>query len=106
MIVMNLSFGVSRLNETPHEHERRVRDLAPAAVDRERVTAIGDLDDFGHAAIALLALERRVRDRPWDRVVLLAGDDQQRPALRVLGVDLRLGPWIEVGGRGLKEGRP
>lgn len=64
---------------------------------------IGDLDDLGHALVALLSLERRVRDRPWDRVVLLAGDDQQRPAFWVLGVDFRLGPRVEIGGRGLKE---
>jgi len=89
------SFRVSRLNETPHEHERRVRDLAPATVDRERVTAIGDLDDFGHALLRCWRLNERVRDRPWDRVVLLAGDDQRGRA-QVLGVDLRLGPWIEL----------
>ena len=76
-------------DEAVEERERRVGDLPPAAVDRERVAAVRDLDDLGHALVALLLLERRVRDRPRDGVVLLAGDDQERPALGVLRVDLR-----------------
>src|SRR4051812_31641033 len=66
------------LDEAPNERERRVGDLAPAAVDRERVPAVLDLDDLGHALVVLLLLVRGVRDRPRDRVVLLAGDDQER----------------------------
>jgi hypothetical protein len=32
----------SGLNEAPDERERRGRDLSPAALDRERVSAAGD----------------------------------------------------------------
>jgi hypothetical protein len=85
------------------ERERRVSDLSPAAVDDERVPAVGHFDDLGDSHIALLALERRVRDRPRDRVVFFAGDDQQRSAHRVLGVDFGLRPRVQVGGRGLEE---
>src|ERR1700761_3496856 len=84
----------SRLGESLHEVQGGVGDLAPAAVDRERVPAVGYLDDLGHPWVALLALERGVRDGPRHGVVLLAVDDQQRPSLRILGVDLRLGPGI------------
>ena len=66
----------------------------------------GHLGDLGHALVALLLLVGGVGDRPRDRVVLLAGDDQQRPAVGVLAVDLRLGPRVEVGGGGLEERRP
>ena len=93
------------LDEAPEECERRVGDVSPAAVNGQRVPAIGDRDNLSNADIPLLALERRVRDLPRNRVVLLARDDQQRPALRALDVDIRLRPWVEVGGRGLKDGR-
>src|SRR5262245_44105228 len=79
-----------RLGEALDELERGVGDLAPAAVDRQRVSAVRDLLDLGHALVALLPLERRVGDRPGDGVVLLAVDDQQRPAVGVLRVRLRL----------------
>ena len=73
----------SRLSVAPdkaiEEGERRLGDFLPAAVDRERVAAARHLDDLGHALVALLLLERRVRDRPGDGVVLLAGDDQSGP---------------------------
>src|SRR5207245_7238901 len=42
----------SGLDETLHEGERRVGDFSPAAVDRERVPAVGHLDDLGHALVA------------------------------------------------------
>ena len=84
--------GVNPLNEPFDEPERRVGDLAPAAVDGERVAAALDLDDLGHARVALLVLVGGVGDRPGDGVVLLAGDDQQWATLRVVGVDFGLGP--------------
>ena len=65
----------------------------------------GDLDDLGHARVALLLLVRGVGDRPRHGVVLLAGDDQQRPAIGILGVHLGLGPRIEVGRGRLEERR-
>jgi hypothetical protein len=75
---------VSLLGEAPDERERGVGDLPPAAVNRQGVSAAWDLHDFSHAIISPLSLERRVRDRPRDRVVLLTGNDQQRAALRVI----------------------
>src|SRR6266511_3994305 len=97
---------VALLGEAPDERQRRVGDLTPAAVDGERVAALLDLDDLGHALVVLLLLVGRVRDRPWDGVVLLAGDHQQRATLWVPGVDLRLGPGVEVGRRGLEQRLP
>ena len=68
--------------------------------------AARDLPDLGHARVALLALVGSVRDRPGYGVVLLAVDDQQRAAVGVGGVDLSLGPGIEVGRRRLKQRKP
>src|SRR3954451_15731796 len=62
-----------------------------------------DLDDLGHGRVVLLLLERGVGDRPGNGVVLLAGDDQQRAAIGILGVDLGFGPGIQIRGRGLEE---
>ena len=61
-------------------------------------------DDLGHALIALLILVGGVRDRRGDRVVLVPGDDQQGSAVGVLGIDLRLGPGVEVFGCRLEQG--
>src|SRR3989442_11311436 len=90
-------------DESLDERERRVGDLPPAAVDRERVSAVRDLYDLGHALVAPLLLEGSVRDGPWDGVVLLAGDDQQRSTVGVLGGHLCFGPGIQVGGGRLEE---
>src|SRR5256886_16451914 len=98
-----------RLSEALDEGERRLGHLPPAAVDHERVPAVGYLGDLGHGLVPLLLLVRGVRDRPRDGVVLLAVDDQERPARGVLRVDLRLGPGIQIGGGRLEErraGRP
>src|SRR5438105_15915983 len=97
------SGGLSGLDEPLDERQGAVGDFPPTAVDREGMAAVWNLDDLGHAFVALLALERGVGDRPRHRVVLLAVDDQQRPALGVLGVDLGLGPRIEVRARRLKQ---
>ncbi len=72
-------------------------------VDRQRVPTPRDLDDLGHAFVALLTLERGLRDRGRHRVVLGARDDQQRPPVRVLALDLRLGPRVQVRGGGLED---
>src|SRR5664279_316986 len=90
-------------DESLDETECGVGDLAPAAVDGQCVSAAGDFLDLGDSLVALLLLERSVGDGPRHRVVVLAGDDQQRPALGVLAVDLRFGPWVEVGGRRLEQ---
>src|SRR5438094_10179125 len=47
-------------HEPLDEAEHLVGDLAPAMVDDERVPAVGDLDDLGHALISLLPLVRGV----------------------------------------------
>src|SRR5437868_3865957 len=80
-------------DESLDERHSGVGDLPPAAIDRKRVTTIRDLDDFGDGSIALLLLERRVGDRPRDGVIRAARDQQQRSALGVRAVNLRLGPW-------------
>src|SRR5262249_40615186 len=85
------------------ELERLFGDLPPAGVDRQRVPATLHLHDLGHALVALLLLVGRVRDRPGDRLVRVGRDDQHGPPLRVLRVDLRLRPRIEVRGRRLEE---
>src|SRR6478672_12351138 len=90
-------------DEAPNEIQSCRGDLLPAAVDRQRVTTPRNLYDLGYACVVVLQQERRVRDRPWHRVVLLAGDDEQRAAVWVLGVDLHFGPRVEVRGRRLEE---
>src|SRR2546428_14189592 len=75
----------------------------PAAVDHERVPPVGYLDDLGHRLVVLLLLEVTIGNGPWRRGVLLAGDDEHRPAIGVLGIHLRLGPGVDVGGGRLKE---
>ena len=82
----------ARLHEPLDERDRLVADLAPAAVDRQRVTAALDLDDFGHAVAAALVLERRVGDRVRNRgahgpccSVVVSGSVPPCPAGRLLG---------------------
>src|SRR3954467_14879519 len=91
-IVTPLSFVGWASGEPLDELECGGGDLPPAAVDRQGVAAIRDLHDLGDAGVALLPFEGGVHDRPGDGVVGLARDQQQRSALRVLGVDLCLGP--------------
>ena len=86
----------SSSGEALDEVQRGLGDLLPAAVDHERVPAVRQLLDLRDPGVALLALVGGVGDRPRDRVVLLAGDDQQRPARRVLRVDLDVRPRVEV----------
>src|ERR1043166_3820128 len=87
----------------PDEGEGGVGDFAPAVVDGQRMAAALDLDDLGLALVLPLLLVGGVGDRPRHGVVLLARDDEQRPALGILRVDLGLGPRIEVGERRLEE---
>src|SRR5215204_7415351 len=69
----------SDLDEALHECERRVGDIAPATVDRQRVAAIRDLLDLGDTLVSPLPLEGRIGDRPWDRVVLVASTIRSGP---------------------------
>src|SRR5258708_37088288 len=65
-----------RLDEAPDEIKRNGRHFAPATVDRKRVPAIRNFDELGHGVVDLLALERRICNRPRGSVVLLARSDQ------------------------------
>src|SRR5258708_19409762 len=78
------------------ECQGRVGHLAPARIDDERVPAVGQLDDLGHPRVALLLLVGSFSNRRRDGVILYAFDDQKRAALGILGVDLGLGPGVEV----------
>src|SRR3954454_12171281 len=92
--------------EFPYESERGLRDLTPAAVDREGVASSDDLHDLCDALVALLLLVRRVRNRPRNGVVDIAGDDEHRAAVGTLRLDLRFRPRVEVRGRGLEQRLP
>src|SRR5215211_5464705 len=85
------------LDEALDEGQGGVGDFTPAAVDDQRVPAVLHLDDLGHALVVLLLLVGGVDDRPGDGVILLPRDEQQRPPFGVVGVDLGLGPGVEVG---------
>ena len=52
------------LDKTFDERERGVGALPPAAVDRQRVPAIGHLDDLGNTRIVLLSRELRLPTEP------------------------------------------
>src|SRR5438876_10988332 len=65
--------------------------------------SVRDLDDLGDAFVLALTLVGSVGDRPGNGVVLLAGYDEQRAPLGVLGVDLRFRPWVQVGRRRLED---
>src|SRR5262249_49957099 len=70
---------------------------------REGVASVRDLHDPRHGGGAPPAVLRGVRDRPWDRVGLLAVDDQQGTASRGLCVYLLLPPPGEGRGSPLQE---
>src|SRR6266571_3917209 len=65
--------------------------------------AVGYLVDLGHAGILLLLLVGSMGDRPRHRVVVLAGDDQQRSTLGILRVDLSFRPRVDIGGGCLED---
>src|SRR5882762_10322343 len=85
-------------DEAADEGQGDVANLAPAAVDDERVPAVGDHDGLGDAGVAALLLVDGVGDGRRGCVVLLAGDDQHRPAVGVLAVGPGFGEGVEVGG--------
>src|SRR5260221_11873486 len=78
----------------------------PPAVDRECVSAQWHLRDLGHVLVATLLLEAGVGDCPRHGVVVLPGEDQERSAIGIPGVDLCFGPGVEVRRRGLENRRP
>src|ERR1700712_2642711 len=57
-----------------------VRDLGPATVDGQRVTAICELDEVRHRRRMAVLLDRGLGDRFRDGVVPAAHHQQQRPA--------------------------
>ncbi len=69
------------VGEALDECEGRVGHVAPAVVDDERVTTIGNLDELGHALVALLLLVGGIGNRRGDGVILGSFDDQERPAV-------------------------
>src|SRR5947207_13814313 len=93
----------TRLSEALDKRERFVGDLAPTAVDCERMPAVRDPRDLGDTGVPSLLFVRRVDDCPGHRVILLAGYEQQRAAVGTLAVDLRFGPRIQVRPRGLEQ---
>jgi hypothetical protein len=64
-------FPASSGGEALNEPERRVSDLAPAAVDGQGVAAVRDLDELGHSLVVLLPLVGGLGNGGGDRVVLL-----------------------------------
>jgi hypothetical protein len=68
------------------------------------VTAVGDRFDLGDRRVVSLSLERRLCDRHRHRVVLLSLDDQERAAIRVLRIELRLGARVQIGKCHLHQG--
>src|SRR5439155_13942312 len=97
--------GRSGFDETLDEREGGLGDFAPAVIDRERVPTTRNLDDLRHTFVPPLPFVGGVRYGPRDGVVLLAVHDQQRSPIRVLRVDLRFGPRVEVCRRGLEQRR-
>ena len=85
--------------------EDGVGDVAPAVVDGQRVPAPLELLELGDRRGVPVLLEGRPGDHVGHGVVLRSGDEQQRPAVGVLGVDLGLGVHVEVRG-GRLEQRP
>src|SRR5438067_12954888 len=79
------------------ERERDLGHFTPSVVNRQGMPAIGYFTDLGHAGILLLLLVGGMGDRPRHGVVVLAGEDQQRSTLGILGVDLGFRPRVEIG---------
>ena len=78
-------------------------DVRPTGVDGQRVSASGDLGDLGDGRVLSLVSEGGLGDGRGDGGALLAGDDQQRSAVRVGDVDLGIGERVEVGQHVLEE---
>src|SRR4051794_18712418 len=75
---------LSSLGKTLDERETDLGDFPPPAVDRQGMPATRDLPDLRHAFVALLLVERGIRDRPGHGVVELAIEDEERTSLGVL----------------------
>jgi len=78
------------LGEAADEGERGLCDLSPAVVDGQGVSSLRDLGELGHALVVLLSLILGRGDGRGDRVVLRAGDDQERSPVGVADVAPRL----------------
>ena len=68
------------------------------------MAAVGHLDDLGDPWVVDLLPVGGLCNRGWNGVVLLAGNDQQWTPVRVIGINLGLGPRVQVG-RGRLEQR-
>ncbi len=87
------------------ECERGFGHFTPAMINGKRVAPIQNLLDLGYGGILLLLLERGIGNRPRYRVVFLAGNDEQRPTLRILNINLGFCPRVQIG-RSRLEDRP
>src|SRR6266576_2647831 len=85
-----------RLEKALDELECGLGHFAPTAVDRERVTTIGHLDELRDAVVTPLALVGCMRHGVWYGIVSLAGDDEQRTAFCILRIDLVFRPRIQI----------
>ena len=83
MVVVVVARLTGGRQDFPEEIKDGDGDLAPAVIDGQRVAAAGDPGDLGDGGVVPLALERRVSEEPGHGVVVLAGQDEQRPALHV-----------------------
>ena len=75
------------------ERERGLGHFTPSVVNGQGMPAIGYFMDLRHAGILLLLLEGGMGNRPRHGVVMLAGDDQQRPTLGIF-----VSTWASVHG--------
>src|ERR1700677_1803767 len=89
-----------------YEHQGCFGDVLPAAVEDEGVAAVRDLLELGGSGVAFLFSVGGGGDGMRGDVVFLARDEEHGAAVRVLGVYLDLGEWVDVGGRGLEERDP
>src|SRR5947199_2038095 len=80
------------------ERERGLGHFTPSVVNGQGMPAAGYFTNLSHAGILLLFLIGGMGDRPWDGVVVLAGDDQQWSTLGILRVDLGFRPRVEISG--------
>jgi hypothetical protein len=84
----------------------KVSATAPAAVDGERMAAVGELPVVSHGRRLAMALERRLADRGRHRVILASAGDEERAARRIPGRDLGRRAGRQVGESGLEERLP
>src|SRR6266516_1552337 len=96
---------LSFLKMLRYKVERGLGHFTPSMINRQGVPSVGFFMDLSHTGILLLLLVGGMGYCPRHGVVILAGDDQQRSTFRILRVDLGFGPWVDIGGGRLEDGR-